>query len=59
MNKKEFWEKVSEVWAKKQEIIIPSVNPGEIPPDDPSEEELSFDDIDELDDFFKDMFNDF
>ena len=34
MIKREFWEKVAEVWAKKEEIEIPDITDGPDVPDD-------------------------
>ncbi len=44
MIKKEFWEKVAEVWAKKEEIDIPPIDIGIDVPDD-------FIDLDEVEDW--------
>lgn len=59
MIKKSFWENIAEVWARKETIIIPEIEPGlELPPDDPCDDEISFDDIDDIDEYFKDILND-
>lgn len=58
MIKEDFWKRVSEVWSQKEEIDIPVIDPGEVPPDEPIEEPedgIPFDDIEDLDDFFKDF----
>ena len=52
MIKEEFWEKVADVWSKKEVIEI-SI-PDEL---DDDEEEIDFDDWDEADDFFDDILN--
>lgn len=44
MIKKEFWEKVAEVWTKKEEIDIPPIDIGIDVPDD-------FIDLDEVEDW--------
>lgn len=44
MIKKEFWEKIAEVWAKKEEIDIPPIDIGIDVPDD-------FIDLDEVEDW--------
>lgn len=58
MIKKEFWEKVADVWSKKEVIEIPPVEEISIPDElDDDEEEIDFDDWDEADDFFDDILN--
>ena len=61
MIKREFWEEVSETWIKKEKIYIPPVDEEDVPPDDPvgemNDEEIPFDDIDDLDGFFQDILN--
>ena len=53
MIKEEFWEKVADVWSKKEVIEIPPVEEISIPDElDDDEEEIDFDDWDEADDFF-------
>lgn len=51
MIKKEFWEKVSGVWAKKDEIEIPDIVVGEEIPEDFFDDE----EIGNLDDLLKDI----
>ena len=56
MIKKRFWEDVAEAWAQKGTIAIPEIDVGGYaPPDDPEDEAVDFDD---LDDFFKDILSD-
>mgnify|MGYP001629779718 FL=1 len=58
MIKEEFWEKVADVWSKKEVIEIPPVEEINIPDElDDDEEEIDFDDWDEADDFFDDILN--
>lgn len=57
MIKKEFWEKVADVWSKKEVIEIPPVEDINIPDELDDEEEIDFDDWDEADDFFDDILN--
>ena len=58
MIKEEFWEKVADVWSKKEVIDIPPVEEISIPDElDDDEEEIDFDDWDEADDFFDDILN--
>lgn len=58
MIKEEFWEKVADVWSKKEVIEIPPVEEISIPDElDDDEEEIDFDDWDEADDFFEDILN--
>ena len=58
MIKEEFWEKVADVWSKKEVIEIPPVQEISIPDElDDDEEEIDFDDWDEADDFFDDILN--
>jgi hypothetical protein len=58
MIKEEFWEKVADVWSKKEVIEIPPVEEISIPDElDDDEEEIDFDDWDEADDFFDDILN--
>ena len=58
MIKEEFWEKVADVWSKKEVIEIPPVEEINIPDElDDDEEEMDFDDWDEVDDFFDDILN--
>ncbi len=58
MIKEEFWEKVADVWSKKEVIEIPPVEEINIPDElDDDEEEIDFDDWDEVDDFFDDILN--
>ena len=58
MIKEEFWEKVADVWSKKEVIEIPPVEDINIPDElDDDEEEIDFDDWDEADDFFDDILN--
>ena len=58
MIKEEFWEKVADVWSKKEVIEIPPVEEISIPDElDDDEEEIDFDDWDEADDFFDDSLN--
>lgn len=58
MIKEEFWEKVADVWSKKEVIEIPPVEEIGIPDElDDDEEEIDFDDWDEADDFFDDILN--
>ena len=58
MIKEEFWEKVADVWSKKEVIEIPPVEEISVPDElDDDEEEIDFDDWDEADDFFDDILN--
>lgn len=58
MIKKDFWENIAEIWAKKETIDIPPIDIGtDLPPDDLNDDEIDFDDIDDIDEFFKDMLN--
>ena len=58
MIKEEFWEKVADVWSKIEVIEIPPVEEINIPDElDDDEEEIDFDDWDEVDDFFDDILN--
>ena len=58
MIKEGFWEKVADVWSKKEVIEIPPVDEINIPDElDDDEEEIDFDDWDEADDFFDDILN--
>ena len=57
MIKKEFWEKVADVWSKEEVIEIPHVEDISIPDELDDEEEIDFDDWDEADDFFDDILN--
>ena len=58
MIKEEFWEKVADVWSKKEVIEIPPVEEISIPDEmDDDEDEIDFDDWDEADDFFDDILN--
>lgn len=58
MIKEEFWEKVADVWSKKEVIEIPPVEEINIPDElDDDEEEIDFDDWNEADDFFDDILN--
>lgn len=53
---RDFWEEIAGVWAKKEEIEIPTIDPGEIvPPEDSEQDYIDFDDADEIDDFLKDI----
>lgn len=59
MIKKNFWENIADVWARKEKIEIPDIDLADgPPPDDPEEDYIDFDDIDDIDDFFKDILND-
>ena len=59
MIKRDFWENIAEVWARKEQIEIPDIDIGEdLPPDDPEEEYINFDEADDIDDFFKDILSD-
>ena len=51
MIKREFWEKVAEVWAKKEEIEIPDITEGPDVPDD----FIDLDEVEDLDSFLKDL----
>lgn len=51
MIKREFWEKIAKVWAKKEEIEIPDICPGPDVPDD----FISLDEVDDWDDLLKDL----
>ena len=54
MIKRNFWENIADVWARKEEIEIPDIDVGEVPPpDDPEKDYIDFDDIDDIDDFLK------
>lgn len=56
MIKKRFWEDVAEMWSRKEAIVIPNIDvDGYVPPDDPEDDPMDFDD---LDDFFKDILSD-
>ena len=56
MIKKRFWEDIAEIWSQKEAIVIPDSDvDGYAPPDDPEDEAIDFDD---LDDFFKDILSD-
>lgn len=56
MINKRFWEDIADAWARKEVIEIPDIDvDGYAPPDDPAEETIDFDD---LDDFFKDILSD-
>ena len=58
MIKEEVWEKVADVWSKKEVIEIPPFEEISIPDElDDDEEEIDFDDWDEADDFFDDILN--
>lgn len=59
MIKRNFWENIADVWARKEEIEIPDIDVGEgPPPDDPEKDYIDFDDIDDIDGFLKDILND-
>ena len=59
MIKRNFWENIADVWARKEEIESPDIDVGEgPPPDDPEKDYIDFDDIDDIDDFLKDILND-
>lgn len=49
MIKREFWEKVADVWAKKEEIYIPEIL--DIP--DVPDDLFATDDVEDLDDLLK------
>ena len=51
MIKREFWEKIADVWGSEEEIILPDIIEDELSDSDLEEEE-----IDELDDFISDLF---
>ena len=49
-------EDIAEIWSRKEAIVIPEIDvDGYAPPDDPEDEAIDFDD---LDDFFKDILSD-
>lgn len=51
-----FWETVAEVWTKKtdMELLETDIGMGLLP-DDPQKEYIDFDEINEIDEFLKDM----
>lgn len=51
MIKHEFWEKIAEVWAKKEEIEIPDIGAGPDVPDDL----IDLDSVENWDDLLKDL----
>ena len=51
MIKREFWEKIADVWGSEEEIILPDIIDDELSDSDLDEEE-----IEELDDFIGDLF---
>lgn len=51
MINREFWEKVAEVWAKKEKIEIPDISTGPDVPDDM----IDLDSVDDWDDLLKDL----
>lgn len=51
MIKREFWEKIAEVWAKKEEIEIPDIGAGPDVPDDL----IDLDSVENWDDLLKDL----
>ncbi len=51
MIKREFWEKVAEVWAKKEEIEIPDIKDGPDVPDD----FIDLDEVEDWDSLLKDL----
>ncbi len=51
MIKREFWENVAEVWAKKEEIAIPDIAIGPDVPDD----FVNLDDVEDWDALLKDL----
>ena len=59
MIKKNFWENIADVQARKEKIEIPDIDLGDGPPPyDPEGDYIDFDDIDDIDDFLKDILND-
>ena len=54
----EFWKQVADVWSQKETIEIPSIDEEIDMPDElEANEEIDFDDWDEMDDFFSDILN--
>lgn len=53
MIKREFWEKIAEVWAKKEEIEIPDIGTGPDVPDDC----IDLDSVEDWNDLLKDLLN--
>lgn len=51
MIKREFWEKIAEVWAKKEEIEIPDIGTGPDVPDD----FIDLDSVEDWNDLLKDL----
>lgn len=51
MIKREFWEKIAEVWAKKEEIEIPDITDGPDVPDD----FIDLNEVEDWDSLLKDL----
>lgn len=51
MIKREFWEKIAEVWDKKEEIEIPDIGTGPDVPDD----FIDLDSVEDWNDLLKDL----